>query len=176
MIMRPGQQLLLPANPWFIWSSLLTALALNMLQNMGLWGRAAWSPDLVAVALVFWAIHQPLRVGVGSAFLLGLAMDVHQSALLGQHALAYSALSFLAIGIHRRILWFSVPSQTAQVLPLFAAAHALTLALRLLSGDVFPGWSVLLAPVVEALLWPVVSVLLLLPQRQAPDRDENRPL
>ncbi|OQW88743.1 MAG: rod shape-determining protein MreD [Rhodoferax ferrireducens] len=176
MIMRPGQQLLLPANPWFIWSSLLTALALNMLQNMGLWGRAAWSPDLVAVALVFWAIHQPLRVGVGSAFLLGLAMDVHQSALLGQHALAYSALSFLAIGIHRRILWFSVPSQTAQVLPLFAAAHALTLALRLLSGDVFPGWSVVLAPVVEALLWPVVSVLLLLPQRQAPDRDENRPL
>jgi len=176
MIMRPGQQLLLPANPWFIWSSLLTALALNMLQNMGLWGRAAWSPDLVAVALVFWAIHQPLRVGVGSAFLLGLAMDVHQSALLGQHALAYSALSFLAIGIHRRILWFSVPSQTAQVLPLFAAAHALTLALRLLSGDVFPGWSVVLAPVVEAMLWPVVSVLLLLPQRQAPDRDENRPL
>ncbi|MCB8746012.1 rod shape-determining protein MreD [Rhodoferax sp. U2-2l] len=176
MIMPRGQQLLLPANPWFIWGSLLTALSLNMLQNMGLWGRAAWAPDLVAVALVFWSIHQPLRVGVGSAFLLGLAMDVHHSALLGQHALAYSALSFLAIGIHRRILWFSVPSQAAQVLPLFAAAHLLTLALRMVSGDVFPGWSIFLAPVVEALLWPVVNVLLLLPQRQAPDRDDNRPL
>lgn len=176
MIMPRGQQLLLPANPWFIWGSLLTALSLNMLQNMGLWGRAAWAPDLMAVTLVFWSIHQPLRIGVGSAFLLGLAMDVHHSALLGQHALAYSALSFLAIGIHRRILWFSVPSQAAQVLPLFAAAHLLTLALRLLSGDVFPGWSIFLAPVAEALLWPVVSVLLLLPQRQAPDRDDNRPL
>lgn len=176
MIMPRGQQLLLPANPWFIWGSLLTALSLNMLQNMGLWGRAAWAPDLVAVALVFWAIHQPLRVGVGSAFLLGLAMDVHHSALLGQHALAYSALSFLAIGIHRRILWFSVPSQAAQVLPLFVAAHLLTLALRMVSGDVFPGWSIFLAPVVEAALWPVMSVLLLLPQRQAPDRDDNRPL
>lgn len=176
MIMPRGQQLLLPANPWFIWGSLLTALSLNMLQNMGLWGRAAWAPDLVAVALVFWAIHQPLRVGVGSAFLLGLAMDVHHSALLGQHALAYSALSFLAIGIHRRILWFSVPSQAAQVLPLFVAAHVLTLALRMVSGDVFPGWSIFLAPVVEAALWPVMSVLLLLPQRQAPDRDDNRPL
>ena len=176
MIMPRGQQLLLPANPWFIWGSLLAALSLNMLQNMGLWGRAAWAPDLVAVALVFWSIHQPLRVGVGSAFLLGLAMDVHHSALLGQHALAYSALSFLAIGIHRRILWFSVPSQAAQVLPLFAAAHLLTLALRMVSGDVFPGWSIFLAPVVEALLWPVVNVLLLLPQRQAPDRDDNRPL
>lgn len=176
MMMPRGQQLLLPANPWFIWGSLLAALAFNMLQNMGLWGRAAWLPDLVAVALVFWAIHQPLRVGVGTAFLLGLAMDVHQSALLGQHALTYSALSFLAIGIHRRILWFSVPSQAMQVLPLFMAAHALMLVIRLLTGDIFPGWSALLAPVLEAMLWPLVSVLLLLPQRQAPDPDDNRPL
>jgi len=34
----------------------------------------------------------------------------------------------------------------------------------------------LLAPVLEASLWPVVSVLLLVPQRRAPDRDESRPL
>lgn len=176
MMMPRGQQLLLPANPWFIWGSLITALALNMLQNMGLWGRAAWLPDLVALILVFWAIHQPQRVGVGAAFLLGLVMDVHQSALLGQHALAYSALIFLAIGVHRRILWFSVPSQALQLLPLFVAAHALTLVIRLLTGDFFPGWSVLLPPLIEALLWPVVSVLLLLPQQQAPDRDDNRPL
>jgi len=175
-MMPRGQQLLLPANPWFIWGSLITALALNMLQNMGLWGRAAWLPDLVALILVFWSIHQPQRVGVGAAFLLGLIMDVHQSSLLGQHALAYSALSFLAIGIHRRILWFSVPSQALQLLPLFVAAHALTLVIRLLTGDFFPGWSVVLPPLIEVLLWPVVSVLLLLPQRQAPDRDENRPL
>ena len=31
MIMRPGQQLLLPANPVFIWVSLLAALLVNML-------------------------------------------------------------------------------------------------------------------------------------------------
>ena len=29
--MRPGQQLLLPANPLFIWGSLAVALLLNML-------------------------------------------------------------------------------------------------------------------------------------------------
>ena len=46
MIMRPGQQLLLPAKPLFIWGSLLLALLLNMGLNMGLWGRAAWTPDL----------------------------------------------------------------------------------------------------------------------------------
>jgi len=172
MIMRPGQQLLLPANPLFIWSSLLVAMLANMLPL----GRVAWMPDLLALTLVFWSVHQPLRVGIGAAFLFGIAMDVHQAALLGQHALAYTALSYFAITIHRRLLWFTVPSQAVQVLPLFAAAHAIELAIRMIAGGVFPGLPVLLAPVIESLLWPVVSVVLLAPQRRAPDPDENRPL
>lgn len=176
MIMRPGQQLLLPANPVFIWFSLLAALSLNMFMNVGLWGRAPWIPDLLAVVLVFWSVHQPLRIGVGVAFLFGLAMDVHQGALLGQHALAYTVLGFFAISMHRRLLWFPVPNQAIQILPLFAAAHLLSLLVRLLAGDGFPGWSYLLTPVFEAILWPLASVILLAPQRRAPDPDANRPL
>jgi rod shape-determining protein MreD len=170
--MRPGQQLLLPANPVFIWGSLLLAMLVSMLPL----GRTPWIPDFLALALVFWSVHQPLRVGIGAAFVFGLAMDVHQAALLGQHALAYTTLSYFAITIHRRLLWFSVPSQAVQVLPLFAAAHAIELAVRMLSGGIFPGWTVFLTPLIEALLWPVVSVVLLVPQRRAPDPDENRPL
>ncbi|MFT3718374.1 rod shape-determining protein MreD [Pseudorhodoferax sp.] len=176
MIMRRGQQLLLPARPLFIWCSLIAALLGNMVQNMGLWGRAPWAPDLVAVVLVFWTVHQPLRVGVGTAFVFGLCMDVHQASWLGQHALAYTVLSYLAIMIHRRLLWFAVPLQALQVLPLFVAAHAIEWVLRLLGGGLFPGWQVLLSPLIEAALWPVVSVALLLPQRRAPDPDDNRPL
>jgi rod shape-determining protein MreD len=172
MIMRPGQQLLLPANPIFIWGSLLAALLLNMLPL----GRTPWMPDFLALVLVFWSVHQPLRVGVGVAFVFGLAMDVHQAALLGQHAMAYTALSFFAITMHRRLLWFSVPSQALQVLPVFAVAHAIELVVRLLAGDIFPGMSLLIAPLAEALLWPVASIILLVPQRRAPDPDANRPL
>lgn len=176
MIMRPGQQLLLPASPLFIWGSLLVAMVINMTQNMGLWGRAAWVPDVLAVVLVFWTVHQPLRIGIGVSFVFGLLMDVHQGALLGQHALAYTVLSFFAIAVHRRLLWFTVPSQAAQVLPLFLSAHAVEMAVRLMGGTAFPGFWVLLAPVLEAALWPVASVLLLAPQRRAPDPDANRPL
>lgn len=172
MIMRSGQQLLLPANPVFIGFSLIAALLLDMLPL----GRVPWMPDFLALVLVFWAVHQPLRVGIGLAFLFGLIMDVHQASLLGQHALSYTALSFFAAMIHRRLLWFAVPSQALQVLPMFAMAHALELVIRMLGGGIFPGWIMLLAPLAESLLWPVVSVLLLAPQRRAPDRDENRPL
>lgn len=175
MIMRPGQQLLLPANPVFIAFSLVLALFFNMAVNM-VWGRVPWVPDLLAVLLVFWSVHQPLRVGIGTAFFFGLCMDVHQTGLLGQHALSYTVLSFLAIAMHRRLLWFTVPSQAMQVLPLFVAAHVIDLVLRMLGGGIFPGWWMLLAPLLEAVLWPFVSVALLAPQRMAPDPDKTRPL
>ena len=172
MIMPSGQQLLLPANPFFIWTSLIAALLLDMLPL----GRVPWMPDFLALVLVFWNVHQPQRVGIGLAFMFGLGVDVHRSALLGQHALSYTAMSFLATMIHRRLLWFTVPSQALQILPLFALAHGVEVIIRMLIGGNFPGWTLLLAPVAESLLWPVVSVLLLAPQRRAPDPDQNRPL
>ena len=172
MIMRPGQPLLLPASPLFIWASLIFAMMVTMLPV----GRLPWMPDALAIVLVFWSVHQPRRVGIITAFIFGLAVDVHQASLLGQHALSYTAMSYFAITIHRRLLWFKVPSQTLQVLPLFVAAHAIEVAIRLLAGGTYPGPTLMLGPVLEAALWPFVSVLLLLPQRRAPDPDENRPL
>jgi rod shape-determining protein MreD len=173
MIMpRSTGQLLLPVNPLFVGFTLLLALAINFVP----FGRATLMPDMVALVLVFWNVHQSRRVGVGVAFFLGLVMDVHASAVLGQHALAYTLLSYFAITIHRRLLWFTVPSQAVQILPLFFAAHAVSLLVRMIAGGMFPGWQVLLAPLFEALLWPLATWLLLAPQRRAPDPDQNRPL
>jgi rod shape-determining protein MreD len=173
MIMpRGANQLLLPVNPFFIAFTLMLALAFDLLPL----GRQPAMPDMLAVAVVFWNVHQPRRVGVGLAFLFGLLMDVHQGALLGQHAFAYTLLSFVAITIHRRLLWFGVIEQALQILPVFVAAHGVSLAVRMLAGGMFPGWWLLLAPVFEALLWPLVTLLLLAPQRRAPDPDQNRPL
>jgi rod shape-determining protein MreD len=173
MIMAPGhQQLLLPVNPVFMWSSLFAALLLDMLPL----GRAVWIPDFLALAIVFWGVHQPARVGMGAAFAFGLLMDVHQSAMLGQHALSYTTLSYFAITIHRRLLWYPVLSQALQVLPLFALSHLIELGIRMIGGGVFPGWNLLIAPAIEAVLWPIASALLLAPQRRTPEPDENRPL
>ena len=173
MIMARGtDQLLLPVNPFFIALTLLGALLLEMLPG----GRHPAAPDLLALVLVFWNVHQPRRVGVGFAFVFGLVMDVHQGAVLGQHALAYTLLSYLAITVHRRVLWFSLPAQALHVLPVFFAAHAVAMVARLAAGGMFPGWTVLLAPVFEALPWPLVVLLLLVALRRAPDPDKNRPL
>ena len=167
-----GQPLLLPASPRFIWASLIAALMLDLLPL----GRILWLPDFLAIALVFWSLYQSRRIGLVAAFAFGLVLDVHQASLLGQHALAYTLLVYLAVALQRRILWLPIWSQSLQLLPLFIAAHGLVLALRLLGGAPFPGWPVLLQPFLESALWPAANALLLAPQRRAPHPDADRPI
>lgn len=173
MIMPAGRPLLLPANPRFIALTVVVGLLLNMLLGLVGW---RWLPDVLAIVVVFWNVYQPRRVGVVLAFVLGLALDVHESALLGQNALSYVVLSSLALAVQRRMLWFPLREQTLQIVPLFLAASLLEWATRLIVHDVWPHWSQLLVPFVQAALWPLVGALLLAPQRRAFDPDNIRPL
>jgi rod shape-determining protein MreD len=171
--MPAGRHLLLPANPRFIALTVVVGLLLNMLLGLVGW---RWLPDVLAIVVLFWNVYQPRRVGVVLAFVLGLALDVHESALLGQNALSYVVLSSLAMAVQRRLLWFPLREQTLQILPLFLVASLLEWATRLIVHDVWPHWSQLLVPFIQAALWPLVGALLLAPQRRAFDPDNIRPL
>jgi rod shape-determining protein MreD len=164
--------ILLPANAFFIAFSLAVAFMLNLLP----WGHLPGVPDFVALVVVFWSIHQPRKVGIGLAFCMGLLMDVHDATLLGENALAYTLLSYFAIMIHRRVLWFPVGVQALHVLPLLLVTQVVQMLVRVIISGRFPGWSYFLESFTTALLWPLVSALLLAPQRRAVDRDETRPI
>ncbi len=166
------QVLLRPVNPAFIAVSLFAAFVLNLLP----WGRVMAAPDFVALVLVFWTIHQPRRVGIGTAFAFGLLMDVHDAARLGEHALAYVILAYGGLLLHRRLVTFQVFTQALQVLPMFLAAQAVVLLVRLATGAAFPGGSYFLESVTTALLWPLATWLLFAPQRRPLERDETRPI
>ncbi len=169
---RSSDQLLLPVNPAFVVLSMMLAFGFNLLPL----GRVAAMPDMLALVLVFWVVYQPRKVGVGVGFLLGLLMDVHEGARLGQHALSYTLMSFGAVTMHRRLLWFGPLPQALQVLPLLMAGKAVSVLARMSVGGMFPGWSIFLGPFFEALLWPAAVLLLLAPQRRAPNPDDTRPL
>jgi rod shape-determining protein MreD len=47
---------------------------------------------------------------------------------------------------------------------------------RLMVGGNAPSWLIVFAPLAEALLWPLATIVLLMPQRRAPDPDVDRPL
>jgi rod shape-determining protein MreD len=166
------QHILLPVRVSFMAASVVAALAFNLLP----WQDLRGVPDLLALVLTFWCVHQPRKMGIGIAWLLGLLMDTANGALFGQHALAYAALAYAAQGLHRRILGFSLWQQALHVLVLLLGSQLIMLAVRMVAGGTYPGASFFLGSVICAVLWPLASFILLAPQRRAAEVDETRPI
>jgi rod shape-determining protein MreD len=162
-------EILLPVRPAFIIVTLVVAALLNIFPWSGwmMWLR----PDFVALVVLYWCIAQPRRVGFTSAFLLGLLMDVAEGALFGQHALAYSILAYAGIALHRRVRMFTLTPQIVHIIPLLLINDLVVLAVRALAGADFPGYQYFIGSFVGGALWPLISVLLKLPQRPRADPD-----
>ena|SRR3974390_3049235 len=166
------QRILLPVSVAYMALTVVLALLFNLLP----WRDLMGVPDMVALVIAFWCVHQPRKMGIGVAWLVGLVMDAGNGALLGQHAFAYAFLAFGAITLHRRILWFSLWQQAAHILVLLLASQALMLGVRMIAGGAFPGFLYFASSLIAAALWPIATFLLLLPQRRPESVDENRPL
>ena len=151
----------MPASIGLIFFSFVVAYLLMVLPWSGTWLLAR--PDFVLLVLLFWALHEPRSIGQGIAFFAGLFMDVSDSMLLGQHALAYVIAVFGAQIFRVRILTFHIPEQTLHILGITVLATCTMLTLNLLLGADFPGFGYFVSPVISAMLWGPVNWLLYLP-------------
>ena len=165
------EEILRPPQPWFVLLTLLVALVANMAPASGVF--MALRPDFLAVVLLYWCIQAPRYVGVGTAWFVGLVMDVADATLFGQHALAYAVLAYGAEYFRRRVLRFPLWQQAVQVAALLVLCALLVLLVRFVGGAPLPTWSYVTPPLVGALMWPLVSVLLQTPQRPSRSRTRN---
>jgi rod shape-determining protein MreD len=157
-----SSQILMPVRMSTIIASFALALFLDFLP----WRDLRLVPDFVALVLCFWCVRQPRLVGLGVGWTIGLLSDAGNGVLLGQHALDYSVLAFLSVWLSRRILWFGPVLQSLHIALILLVTQAAVLVVRLAAGDQFPGWPVIVGPIGGAVLWPLVTWLLLLPQRR----------
>ena len=167
-----SNRILRPVRDWFVWLTVLFAIFLSVIPV----GRLPGYPDWVALTLAFWCIREPFKIGMGAALLIGVVMDVSAASVMGQHSLAYVLLAFTTNGLSRRILQFPLLQQALQILPLLLATQLIMLATRMGVGSEFPGASYFLESFSAALLWYPLTYLLLLPQYQPHEKDENRPI
>lgn len=146
-----------PVGNLFIFISLMAALFLNGLPWEGY--ALMLRPDFVAMLLLYWCMHKPMRIGIGLAWLVGILADVADASLFGQHALTYTLLAFGGVALHRRLQMFDLRQQTTQVFGLFALAYTVYALMHwLIEGDVV--WSYLLGSVTSTLLWIPLSLIL----------------
>ena len=140
---------------------IVTIIIALMLTIMPLpdWAEA-FRPDWLALTLIYWAIMLPRTWSVGSAWIIGLVLDVSQGTILGQHALALCFVVFVTVRFHLLMRVFPVSQLTATVFSLLALYQFLLFWINGVAGVPAPAISYW-APVISgAIIWPFVSLLL----------------
>ncbi len=143
---------------WVIVASFIIALLLTTIPLPG-WLND-WRPAWVAMMLIYWCIVLPERVGIGIAWLLGLMLDVHTGALLGQNALGLSVIAYLTLRLHKQIRIFPPLQQSMLICFYLLLFQFLTLWIRGIIGVPPQHWT-FWAPVVSSmLLWPIFFIIM----------------
>ena len=149
----------------FLFGGFLAALALEVLP-LPTWAEPA-RPGWTIAVLIWWCLYAPQRVNVGSAFALGIVLDVLKGTLLGQHALALTLVAALAARFHLQLRVFPTWQQTSLVGLLALLAGVLLWWTDGISGQ--PGNLLLRIPsaLTTALLWPWLAELMRSMSRRA---------
>jgi len=149
-----------PAQPGFIWLTIIIAWLASLLP----WRLPPFAPELLLLVIVFWAVHEPERIGMLTAFVFGLLMDVHDAGTLGEQALLYTLTTYGGFLLRRRLSHFRLWGQAVHILPVFVASYLLATALPAWLFGAWPGWNGLIAILITVALWPLLGWLLQLPQ------------
>ncbi len=115
-------------------------------------------PDFVLLTLIFWLVRAPNLCNIGTAWVLGLCIDLATGGIFGQHALAYTVTSFFAIFYQRRLVLFSGAQQLVYVFSLLLVAQLVLLLLKTFAGNDFIGWQYFLPSVAGVVLWQIAVI------------------
>ena len=121
---------------------------------------AAWRPEWVPLVLTFWCINLPQRVGIGTAWVVGIFLDVLRGALLGQHAIALTIVAFLSLKLHQRLRVYPVWQQSLSIFVLVMLYQLLLLWISGIAGVSTGNWLYWLPSLTSMLLWPVIDAVL----------------
>lgn len=120
----------------------------------------AWRPVWVVLVLIYWCMALPDRVGIATAWCVGLLLDVQQGTLLGQHALGLAVVAFVTLLMHQRARVFSLSKQAVVVSSILFIYLVLTLWVRAMIGYPPQHWNYWLPLLTSMLLWPWLFIIL----------------
>ena len=120
-----------------------------------------WRPEWLLILLVFWVLNQPSIVGIWTAFILGLLLDLMMNTRFGVYPVSMVTVAWLARFAARRMRNLSLLNTSGVVAVLVALALAMRAGLELLLPGSRPLTADYWLPVISsALCWPLVMAAL----------------
>ncbi|HXH02328.1 MAG TPA: rod shape-determining protein MreD [Candidatus Competibacteraceae bacterium] len=143
---------------WIILCTLLIAFVLDSIP-LPPW-LDHFRPDWLSLVMIYWCMALPHRLGVGSAWTLGLLQDAARGTLLGQNALAMTVVAYMTLKTYRRIRVFPLWQQAWSVLLLLLVKQLLLVWINGVVGYPPRDWWYLAPALGGMLLWPWLFIIL----------------
>ena len=150
---RGGQSRRLPVIVTIILSLML------MIMPLPDWA-SPFRPDWVAITLIYWAMMAPRTWSVGSAWIVGLVLDVAQGTMFGQHALALCFIVFITVRFHLLMRVFPMQQLTATVFAILALYQFMLFWINGVAGVDVPAVTYWGPVITGTLFWPIATGLL----------------
>lgn len=82
-------------NYWVIWLTILVGLFLQIMP----WSESFYTfkPHWLMLVLIYWMLALPHRVGMATAFIVGIILDLYSGMVLGVHAFIFSIIAYLTL-------------------------------------------------------------------------------
>lgn len=139
-----------------VYASLFFALLCQLLPWTG--QGIIFRPDFMLVVLLYWLLRTPYLCNIGTAWTVGLLVDLATGSLLGQHALAFTLTGYIALSFQRRLVLFSAFQVTLYVFGLLFFARTAILILKLFAGSEALGWLYFWPVITGTLLWQIIRI------------------
>jgi rod shape-determining protein MreD len=138
--------------------SVVLALVLSVLP-LPSW-LSAVRPAFLVLTVMYWSIATPRLGGIALGFFAGLALDVFHGAVLGQNALALSAITYVAVREHQKIRLKPSFQQALIMLGALVAYEFILFAIDGWTGHPMTSPLRWIHTLTGALIWPLVSAVL----------------
>jgi rod shape-determining protein MreD len=147
-----------PQSVWVIGLSFFIALILSIFP-VPVWLQ--WMrPEWTALVLIYWVIALPRRVGITTAFCIGILLDVLEGATFGQNALALVVVAYFASLVHQRLRMFVLWQQATMVFVLIGINQLVCQWVHTMSSLGDQNLAFLLPAFASALFWPWIFISL----------------
>ncbi len=141
-----------------VYISLLVALVLTILPLPD-WAQI-YRPNWMALALIYWSMALPKRVGLWVTFFSGLILDTSMGTLLGQHTLALILIVTINMNFFLRIRVLALAQQAGYVFFLLLINQIVIVWVEGLLGRPTSFTAFFGAPFIGMLIWPWLFVVL----------------
>lgn len=142
----------------FIIMTLIIAMMLDLfpLPSVAVWFR----PHFTVLVFLYWVLAFPFLINVGSAFLVGLLLDLLQGSMLGEHAFAMIVVAYIMILLHRFLRVYPLFQQALFICLVLLIYQLIVYVIQGVIGEL-PKTVFYWAPILTStILWPWLFVLL----------------